>query len=108
MPSKIKPHERLPKKETNTGLISSLKLLKKVKQGIKQKCYIDLSEADRDVSSTGLRIRIITKNHKTNENMYFQTIITEEELILLEESFFDRIINKLIVDANDHFRKEQS
>lgn len=93
--------------KTNINLEPTFRLIQELKQGIKQKCYIEITDADVDVSGRSLRIRIQTKNYKTKEFMYYQRVITEEELIKSPENLHTTIIKYIINTANNFFRKEQ-
>jgi hypothetical protein len=101
----------MPNLELNVGLKSIFALIQKLKQGIKQKSYIEISDADIGVSGRGLCVRIQTKNYKTKEYMYFQKTITEEEIITIDnplyDSLYSNLINRIIEEANYFFREEQ-
>lgn len=93
--------------KTYIDLEKTFNLITKIKQGIKQECRIELFDANVDVSGRGFGIRIQTRNYKTKEYMYFQRMITEREIIILDKFLYDNLINKLIEEANHFFRKEQ-
>lgn len=89
--------------KTTINLEPTFRLIQELKQGIKQKCCVEIIDSGvRD-----LCIEIRTRNYKTKEFMYFQRIITEEELIMSPESLHSIIISHTIDEANDFFRKEQ-
>lgn len=94
--------------QTNIDLNSTFALIKEIKQGIKQKCYITITEANINVSEVGLRIIIQTKNYKTREPIYFQRTIPEINLIHADKKIHYNIIRKTIDQANNFFRKEQT
>jgi hypothetical protein len=89
------------------NLESIFALIQEIKQGIKQKCYVELFNKDVGVSETGLCIRIQTKNYKTKEFMYFERIITEKALRESPENAHHNVVRYIIDAANDFFRKEQ-
>jgi uridine phosphorylase len=91
----------------NINLTLIFQLIQEIKQGIKQQCYIEITDADVDVSGKGLRITIQAKNYKTKEFMYYQQIITERELIKSTRNLHTTIIKHIIDAANNFFRKEQ-
>lgn len=92
---------------STSALKSMFYYIQKIKQGIKQKCHIEITDADVDVSGAGFYIRIQTKNYKTKQPMYVQKIITEEEIITLDNELHNSLINKIIKEANYYFREEQ-
>jgi sugar-specific transcriptional regulator TrmB len=100
----MKKHTNHKDIKTTINLESTFRLIQELKQGIKQKCCVEIA----DSSVRGLCIRIRTKNYKTKEFMYFQRIITEDELIMASEGLHSIIINHTINEANDFFRKEQT
>lgn len=93
--------------KTNINLNSTFHLIQEIRQGIKQKCYIEISDTDVGTKGLGLCIRIQTKNYKTKEFMYFERTITEKELIKSPEHIHTTIIKHTITAANNFFRKEQ-
>lgn len=99
----------MPNLTTDINLNSTFALIQKIKQGIKQKCYISITEADIGVSGIGLRITIQTKNYRTNEPIYFQRTIKMK--LTLEQhgdsGLHNTIIKKTIDQANRLFKEEQ-
>lgn len=93
--------------KTNLNLKPTFRLIQELKKSIKQKCYIEITDADINVSGRGLRIIIQTKNYKTKKFMYFERTITEKELIESTGNSHTLIIKHIIDDANNFFRKEQ-
>lgn len=89
--------------KTTINLEPTFRLIQELKQGIKQKCCVEITNSN----ARDLCIRIQTKNYKTKRSIYFQRIITEEELIMSPESLHSIIINHTITEANNFFRKEQ-
>jgi hypothetical protein len=91
--------------KTSIDLTPTFRLIQEIKQGIKQQCCVEITDAD--VSGRGLRITIQTKNYKTKEFMYYQRVITERELIKSPENIHTTIIKHTITEANNFFRKKQ-
>jgi hypothetical protein len=93
--------------KTTINLESTFRLIQEIKKGIKQKCYVEITDADVNISGRGLRIIIQAKNYKTKKVMYFQRIVTEKELIKSTGNTHTTIIKHTINAANNFFRKEQ-
>lgn len=93
--------------QTDLNLKTTFALIQEIKKGIKQKCYITITEADIGVSEIGLRITIQTKNYRTKENMYFQRTINERELIHSDREQHYVVVKRTIDKANQYFKEEQ-
>ena len=91
----------------NINLTSTFNLIQEIKKGIKQKCYIEITDDNINKLNRGLCITIQTKNYRTKEFIYYQRIITERELIKSTENSHTTIIKHTIDAANNFFRKEQ-
>ena len=94
---------------SNIDLKEVFTLIKTLKQGIKQKCSIEITDSDVGISDRGLRIRVEGKNYKTKKYMYFERIITETEIFNLDGHYdsHSNLINNTIKKVNYHFIKEQ-
>lgn len=93
--------------KTTINLESTFRLIQEIKKGIKQQCYIEISDDNINKHNRGLCITIQTKNYRTKNFMYHQRIITEKELIKSTGNSHTLIIKHIIDDANNFFRKEQ-
>jgi len=93
--------------QTDLNLKTTFDLIQEIKKGIKQKCYVTITETSIGVSEVGLRIIIQTKNYRTKENMHVERTIPEINLIHADREPHYTIIKKLIDEANKYFKKEQ-
>lgn len=93
--------------KTNIELGEVFKLIQTIKQGIKQKCHIEITDADVGVSGIGICIRIQARNYKTKQPMYVQRTITEKEIVILDNRLYSSLVNRVIEEANYYFREEQ-
>jgi len=98
----------MPNANSNIDLKETFKLIEKIKQGIKQECYVEISNIDLGASDRALRIRIQAKNYKTNVYMYIEKVIAEKEIIFMNNYLYNNLIDMFIEKANYYFRKEQS